>query len=154
MSDQNKLTWRKKATGTVLSLLFLVAATSLWAADEPQFTNQSLQGKWAFSGSGTIVPPATPQPAPAVAVGIMTFDGNGGCSITDTINIGGASLSRSSLSCTYVVDADGQGSLTAQFPGDPGPTPLALVLISNNEFRFIRKDLGVASGVASRQKKG
>jgi len=147
-------TWKKEATASLLSLLVLMAATSLWAADEAQFTNQSLQGKWAFSASGTIVPPATPQPTPAMALGIMSFDGNGGCSITDTINIGGASLSRSSSSCTYAVDPDGQGSLTVQFPGDPGPTPLALVLVNNVEFRFIRKDLGVASGVASRQKKG
>lgn len=154
MSDQNKLTWRKKATATVLSLLFLGGATSLWAADEAQFTTQSLQGKWAFSASGTIVPLATPQPTPAVAVGIMSFDGDGGCSITDTINIGGSSLSRTSSSCTYFVGSDGQGSLTVQFPGDTNPTPLALVLVSNNEFRFIRTDLGVASGVASRQKKG
>jgi len=58
MSHQNMLTtWKKEATASLLSLLVLMAATSLWAADEAQFTNQSRQGKWAFSASGTIVPP-------------------------------------------------------------------------------------------------
>lgn len=139
---------------TSFVLALLAVAASLTAGDGDPFTNQGLQGKWVFSASGTIVPPTTPQPTPAVAAGIMSFDGNGGCFITDTINIGGTSLSRSSSSCAYAVNPDGQGSLTVQFPGDPGPTPLALVLVSNNEFRFIRTDLGVASGVAGRQRKG
>ncbi len=35
MSHQNMLTtWKKEATASLLSLLVLMAATSLWAADE------------------------------------------------------------------------------------------------------------------------
>lgn len=116
------------------------------------FTNQRIRGNWGFSAAGTILPPALPATTPAAAVGIMTFDGTGGCSITDTINIGGMSASRTSTTCTYSVYPDGSGSLSALFPGDPGPTPLSFVIVGNaKEIRFIRTDLGVASGVASRQ---
>lgn len=116
------------------------------------YTNKRIHGNWGFSASGTIVPPALPAATPAAAVGIITFDGEGGCSISDTINIGGTSASRTSTTCTYSVNPDGSGSLSALFPGDPGPTPLSFVIVDNaKEIRFIRTDLGVASGVASRQ---
>ena len=134
----------------VLGLANTVPCTSAGADDE--FKNKSISGTWGFSAAGTIVPPAVPAATPAVAVGVMTFDGKGGCSISDTINIGGTSASRTSTTCTYTVNPDGTGSLSAQFPGDPGPTPLSFVIVNDeNEIRFIRTDLGVASGVAKRQ---
>ena len=132
----------------VFGLVSLVPSTQ---ADD-YFTDESLEGVWGFSAAGTIVPPAVPAATPAVAVGTMTFDGHGGCSIADTINIGGISASRTSTTCTYTVHADGTGSLSVVFPGDPGPTPLAFVIVNDaDEMRFIRTDLGVASGVAKRQ---
>jgi hypothetical protein len=112
-----------------------------------------MRGSWGFSASGTILPPAAPAPTPAVAVGLMTFDPQTrDCVIMDTINIGGARLSRTSESCTYSLTTDGRGSIVAGFPGDPELTPLAFVLVDKErEMRFVRTDLGVAEGVAKLQ---
>jgi hypothetical protein len=140
--------------GLLLLLVFGLANTVPFtsAGTDDEFTNKSIRGTWGFSAAGTIVPPAVPAATPAVAVGVMSFDGKGGCSISDTINIGGTSASRTSTTCSYAVNPDGTGSLSAQFPGDPGPTPLSFVIVNNkDEIRFIRTDLGVASGVAKRQ---
>jgi hypothetical protein len=82
----------------------------------------------------------------------MTFDGKGACSIADTINIGGTAAARVSTTGAYTVAANGMGTMTVTFPGDPGPTPLAFVIADGRkELRFIRTDLGVAEGVATRQ---
>jgi hypothetical protein len=120
---------------------------------------------WLFStntselvnaAKGTIVDPASAAQTPAAAVGIMDFDGNGGCEIVDQINIGGQAISpagfRTSTTCSYAVNPDGTGTIIAEFTGDPGPTPLSFVIVDDkNELRFIRTDVGVAEGVAKRQ---
>lgn len=135
-----------------LVLLVVLATASGHAAAESGYTDQSIQGVWGFSASGTIVPPALPAATPAVAMGTMAFDGAGGCSFADTVNIGGTSVSRASSACTYAVGAGGTGLIEVTFPGDPGPTPLSFVIVdSKKEIRFIRTDLGIASGVARRQ---
>ena len=122
------------------------------AEAESQFTVSSLSGVFGFSAAGTIVPPAFPVATPAVAAGTMTFDRQGGCVISDTINIGGMSSFRTSTACAYAVNQDGTGSISVLFPGDPSPTPLSFVIVNReNEIRFIRTDLGVASGVARKQ---
>lgn len=129
-----------------------LAAQSALADDDLAFTDRSLKGVWGFSGLGTIVPPATPAPIPAAAVGIMRFDGDGFCAISDTVNIGGGSASRETFSCEYAVNPDGSGTITAEFPGDPGPVPLSFVLVRGAKaFHWIRTDLGVARGTAERQ---
>jgi hypothetical protein len=114
------------------------------------FSNRSMAGSWGFSSIATVVPPATPAQTPAAAVGIMTFDGLGGCSISETFNAGGFSGSQTSTSCSYSVNPDGSGTLSAQTPG--GPVAVSFVLVADkSEFRLIRTDLIVARGVAKRQ---
>jgi hypothetical protein len=114
------------------------------------FSNQSLRGAWGFSSSATVLPPAVPSTTPAVVVGLMTFNGSGGCSIAETFNAGGFSSSQASMSCAYTVNPDGTGTLLAQSPS--GPTPLSFVIVGGSqELRFIRTDLAVASGVAKKQ---
>lgn len=136
----------------VLLVLIVVGALHSLPGAQAQggeFSAESIRGQWGFSAHGTIVPPAAPASVPAVAMGIMTFDRDGGCSIADTININGFAASRTSFSCTFSVNPDGTGSLVANFAGDPGPTPLAFVIVNHkSEIRFIRTDLGVAAGVA------
>ena len=136
-----------------LSFLFIGLATVMSGAHaDDEFSAESIEGGWGFSAAGTIVPPAFLEPTPAVAVGTMTFDGDGFCSISDTINIGGTVASRTSTTCDYTVNGDGTGSISVSFPGDPGPTPLDFVIVNDGEeLRFIRSDLGVASGVAKLQ---
>lgn len=147
----------KKSIKLLLFFATITLAGSVLArADDDQggleITNETIEGSWGFSASGTIVPPAFLNATPAVAVGIFEFDGEGLCVISDTINIGGVSASRTSDSCDYTVNPDGTGTLSAQFPGELAPVPLSFVLVDDaSVFRFIRTDLGVASGVAERQ---
>ncbi len=154
--------------GVLLLALAVLLGTGVWtmvgddagpptvSADDDGFTNESIEGAWGFSASGTVLPPALPAATPVAAVGIMTFDGDGGCSITDQINIGGAAVPpvgfRTSTTCSYAVNSDGTGTISVLFSGDPGPIPLTFVIVDDaEEIRFIRTDLGVASGVAKRQ---
>ena len=138
----------------VLVLLALVAGSSQVQAGA-NYKDKSVRGDWGFSARGTILDPLV-GPIPAAAVGIFSFDGKGGCTIVDQINIGGQAIPpsgfRSSATCTYSVNSDGTGTLVAMFEGDPGPTPLSFVIVDNkNELQFIRTDVGVAQGTAKRQ---
>jgi hypothetical protein len=139
----------------VLTVLALVAFASEAQAGS-RATDRTVRGDWGFSARGTIVDPETFAQVPAAAVGIFTFDGAGGCTITDQINIGGQAIPpsgfRTSTACSYNVNPDGTGTLVAEFTGDPGPTPLSFVIVDNKkELQFIRTDAGVAQGVARRQ---
>ena len=158
MSMQSNVHMGESTLPAILRILFLSVLLIGQASIVPgahagsEFTDESIEGVWGFSAAGTIVPPALPAATPAVAVGTMTFDGDQGCSISDTINIGGNVMYRTSAQCTYAVNADGTGSISAFFAGDPGPTPLDFVIVNDEEeLRFIRSDLGIASGVAKLQ---
>lgn len=127
------------------------ALFSTMAVADDRLSNRSIRGDWGFSALGTIVPPAVPAATPAAAIGTIYFDGRGGCFFDDTVNIGGTSVSRSSTECSYTVNSNGSGSILVSFPGDPGPTPLSIVVVDNaREIRFIRTDLGIAEGVIKR----
>ncbi len=153
-----------KRVGIFIGLTTLVLAVALVSVvavvaddddddDDRVFTNESIEGRWGFSAQGTILPPALPDATPAVAVGILDFDGSGGCSITDTTNLGGTKVGpQTSETCTYSVNPDGTGTFSVAFPGDPGPAPVSFVIVNKaKEIRTIRTDLGVATGVAKRQ---
>jgi hypothetical protein len=124
----------------------LAAAVLAGGGDSRAQGGSALHGSWGFSATGVV------EVIHAAAVGVMTFDNAGGCSITDTINVGGVSFSRTSSACSYVLGSNGMGTISVTFPGDPAPVPLAFVLVDNNrELRFIRTDVGIAEGVAKRQ---
>jgi hypothetical protein len=152
----NSITRRKWGRGLrwfgLASLLSLTVTAGQPSAEAKNFTVQSLRGNWGFSGSGTISPPTVPQITWGAVVGILTFDGSGGCSMSNTANIGGTTTAQTSQTCTYTVNPDGTGSIVAQFPGDPGPLPLSFVLVDGgDELHLIRTDIAVATGVAKRQ---
>ena len=146
----------------VLVLAVAVIAGSMIMAQVPAddddgdrvFTNESIKGRWGFSAQGTVLPPAVPVPTLAVAVGIVDFDGVGGCSITDTVNLGGTKIGPlTTKTCTYSVNSNGTGTLSFAFPDDPGPTPVSFVIMDNmKEIRDIRTDqFAVAVGIFKRQ---
>ncbi len=143
-----------RRVGVLIGLVALVLMAACAGDDDDRvFTDKSIEGRWAFSAQGTILPPALPAATPAVAVGILDFDGSGGCSITDTTNLGGTKIGpQTSETCTYSVNPDGTGTFNVAFPGDPGPAPVSFVIVNKKtEIRTIRTDLGVATGVAKRQ---
>jgi hypothetical protein len=145
---------RHRSLFTAAAACVLAAAqgnTPTRAQDALPIKGEPMRGTWGFSASGTIVPPALSAATPAVAVGLMTFQPDGTCVIQDTINVGGASQSRTSETCTYVMSS-GRGTVTTTFPGDPVVVPLSFVLVDHDrEMRFIRTDLGVAQGVGKLQ---
>ena len=124
--------------------------------DPPSFTLGSIAGAWGFSAFGVIMPPGASHGMHVAAVGIMTFDGAGGCTITDTINFGGLALpDRVSDGCVYDVNPDGSGTILADFAGDPAPVPLSFTIVDRaRTLHFIRTDAGIASGIAQRQHPG
>ena len=118
------------------------------------FTNESIKGRWGFLAQGTVLPPAVPAATPAAAVGILYFDGVGGCTLTDTFNIGGTTFGPlTSETCTYSVNPDGTGTWSFAFPGDLEPTPLSFVIVNDmQEIVDVRTDsFAVAFGVIKRQ---
>lgn len=144
-------TWSRRLRG-LGSLLLLTLVAGQAGAQENDLTVRNLHGHWGFSGSGVILPPATPAETPMAVTGIMTFENLSRCAITDTLNIGGSTISRTSKSCAYTVNPDGSGSLEAWFPGDPGPTPLSFVLVDDqNEMYLIGTSVMVGGGIAKRQ---
>jgi hypothetical protein len=95
------------ALGVILGLSVLATDAKhidASADDERAFTNQSLEGKWGFSDQATLVPPAVPEPIPAVSVGIVDLDGEGNCTGSDRLNLNGTDIGpRIFDTCSYKV---------------------------------------------------
>jgi hypothetical protein len=140
-----------------------LASNARDALADTTYSEKDMNGVFAFSAQGTIYP-AFPDPSLALAaagVGLFTFDGAGGCTVVDQLNIASLGLEpatgfRTSTSCDYAVNADGTGTLMSSFGGNPGdingPSSIIFVIADKGpatEFRFIRGDPGaVAEGVA------
>jgi hypothetical protein len=153
--------------GAVAAVLLAMFGVSMMLAtsgkaegdnDDPRrkFTDRSIKGTWGFSsGIGYLVPPAVPEALPAVGLGIVTFDGTGGCTVSNTVNLNGETFGPfSSDSCTYSVNPDGTGTSVAEFSEGPvpGATPVSFVIVDHGKkIRFIRTDSVVASFEAEKQ---
>ena len=121
------------------------------------YSLKSLKGSYGFSGSGTLAG-GTVQVA---VVGVNSFDGAGGCEITARFNVAGAVTSLTTATCSYTVNSNGTGAITATFNEPPfgGPFRSDFVIAdSKKEIRFVLSDgFGggtVANGVAHRQEPG
>ncbi len=137
----------RMCTLVALGLLSLGAVAK---ADEG-FSTESVAGRWAFSADGTIVPPAVPSATPVALVGIATLEEDGQCSLTDFLNIGGFSVTSSSITCTLTVNPDGTGSIEADFGGPFSPEVLAIVIVNEDEILVVRTDAAVSRGSFKRQ---
>lgn len=117
---------------------------------QSDFGNDDLDDSWGLSASGTITaeglqfPPGTP----LIAVGRVAFDGGGGCTVIDQLNIGGIILpdptsfrtTTGDGSCTYTVNSDGTGFMSMTFgPSQPlpGTIDITFVLVDDDALRFI-----------------
>jgi hypothetical protein len=76
-----------------------------------------------------------PEPIPAASVGIVDLDGEGNCTGSDRLNLNGIDIGpRTFVTCSYSVNPDGTGSITATIEGDPekvaflGPAGIILYL--------------------------
>jgi uncharacterized membrane protein HdeD (DUF308 family) len=128
----------------------LLALTGLWlltgslpgvAAAAPPFNDRSLRGAYGFISSGTLFGD------PGIAVGRASFDGEGTCTLTITVNIAAAGGTGPVVAtpCTYAVQPDGTGTLTVAIPGLSTFT-IAFVLVDNGqEVHTISLDPGVST---------
>jgi hypothetical protein len=65
-----------------------------------------------------------------VEIGIMTFDGSGGCDISSTLNTDGTvTFPHDSQTCTYSMSPNGTGSIAVRFSGDVFPEFLVFAIV-------------------------
>ena len=131
----------------ILGLASLPSVT--WAGDG--FSEKSIAGTWAFSADGSVLPPALPTITPIALIGVATFEEDGSCSLKDILNIGGTKTVVTSQTCNFTVEADGTGSIVADFGGNFGPDTLSIVIVDNDEILVLRTDFIVASGSFKRR---
>jgi hypothetical protein len=122
-------------------LWLLIVSMSGTEAAEPSFSNESLQGAYGFSTSGTLFGD------PGIGVGRITFDGQGLCTLVIRFNIAatGGTEPIDATSCTYGVQPDGTGTLTVAIPG-LGTFTIAFVLVDHGkELHTISLDPGIST---------
>ena len=126
-----------------IASIFILGANILPGAyAHKQFTNKSIEGTWGFSGSGTT------SGTPGVAVGLTTFDGNGGCSVKQDFNTPSGLQTFTSIACTYKVNPDGTGTATATFPPPVVSSTISFVIVNKeSEILAITKDPGVLASL-------
>ena len=116
------------------------------------YSNRSIQGKWGFGVDGHGV--AVPDRAPAAAVGTATFDGEGGCRTTLTINVNGTLIGPiPSQSCTYTVYPDGTGWAEIDYGVPELPVPirgLFVIVDRGREMMIVNEDIFVSGYNAKR----
>lgn len=123
--------------------------------DEPEFSLRTIEGTWGFSGDGVLAGPSPEDWLPTAGVGIITFDGEGGCEISTTTQFNGTAFSSTSEFCTYTVNPDGTGTSEASFAAvGPLPAtelPVAFVIVDQGrELRFIQTAFIVSDFIAKR----
>jgi hypothetical protein len=120
-------------------------------------TNKSLEGKWGYTETGTVMvpvmPPTTPPtytPTLAVAVGLYTFDGHGSFSGVQVSSAGGK-VSDDTKTGTYTVDPDCTGTFTVEIDSSSGLVRNSVwefVLVDNaTEIRAVMRSTEIVSGL-------
>ena len=114
-------------TLTILSVSFCLSEF----AYAEGFTNASLQGNYAFTGSAG---------SKAVVLGVATADGNGNFSAPVIQRVWNKQRAEVTLEGTYSVNEDGSGTMTATLAGDSGEDAVG-------EADFVIKRAEVVDGV-------
>lgn len=144
----------------LIALLF-TASGEAYARDDG-FSARSVKGTWGFTLNGTFLPSETfAFPTPAAAAGITIYDGEGGCSLSATLNVGGQVTPQpvESTDCSYTVDPSGAGTQETTVLLPLGSDPVPVTFLTNfvivdrvNELPFILSEkpgMGLAPIVAT-----
>ena len=137
------------------ALFGAVVALAVPGHADQRFNNRDLRGTWGFKAHGFLF--VSPEShLPASAVGLNTYDGNGGCVSKAHLNAGGTVVALTSSSCSYTVNPDGTATQDTVYPAG-GAFTTHIVLIEADEAFFIVSDATqpgttVASGLLKRQK--
>ena len=130
---------RRNAICSILSICLAAAtfgpAPAAAAGNEPQGCGlQTLKGTYAFKNEGWFPGQAGQPPRiPAAFVGVMTFDGAGNVSLTETGSIDGFVLRNGFPGGTYTVNPD----CTGQFIAPNGNVGWDVVIADNGKFAYI-----------------
>src|SRR6516164_9161351 len=98
----------KTVTIAAVSALALGIAPTMSAADKG-CSNASLQGTFAYTGTGFVVTPAA-RSGPFAEVGTQTFDGKGATITTFTAS-GNGNMFQTTFTGTYTVNPDCTGTI-------------------------------------------
>ena len=145
---------------TGLAILFsAIIGTSSVLAGSKDFNERSIEGRWGFSGDGLLAGANPEDRVPIAGIGVVTFDGDGGCEITGSNNLNGEIIPVNSEACTYTVNPDGTGLSTAIFPAlgplPPAEIPVAFVIVDGcRELRFMQQAVIASHFVAKRIDEG
>lgn len=115
----------------VTALALSVAPTA--RADDKGCSNASLQGTFAYTGTGFIVTPAVAA-GPFAEVGTQTFDGKGATTTTFTASQNG-NIFQMTFTGTYTMNPDCTGTITLQTPA-PFPTVTLFFVVGDNLNEF------------------
>jgi len=125
---------------TILVIALTALAFNLHVSIVPQVhaeeteacTNQTLVGRYGFTGEGFFASSNTF--FPAADVGVFVSDGDGNVFGSDTVSAGGQITSRT-FTGTYKVNSDCTGSTALQF--NPGPA-VDIAIVSDDRGREVR----------------
>jgi hypothetical protein len=130
--------------------LFLGIAPNVRA--QPSCSNDSLNGSFGYTNTGTIL--AGPDAGPFGGVGRQTFDGKGNTQATATVSVNG-NIFHVTIKGTYVVNSDCTGSMVLTVTAGPETftNHVDLVLVQDgNELHAINTDPGsVITTIAKKQ---
>ena len=100
----NRAHWAALSAVVAMGIATLAGARH----EDEGFSNESLEGTWSYIGQfGLFVPPVVEEPTPATTIGMIEFDGDGGCSVRGLINTLGETAELDSSECEYSVEASG-----------------------------------------------
>ena len=122
----------------IATLMLMVAAVAS-AQGHRGCTNRSLEGKWGYTETGTVIPPTALGGATlAVAVGLYTFDGHGNVSAVQVSSAGGKVSDDTKLGF-YAVDRDCMGTLTVDITSTSASVP-PTVTVRHSVWEFVLVD--------------
>jgi hypothetical protein len=120
-------------TIAAVSALALGVAPTMSAGDKG-CTNASVQGTFAYTGTGFVVTP-TARAGPFAEAGTQTFDGKGGTTASFTAS-GNGNIFQTTFTGTYTVNPDCTGTInfTASGPVPPAGTIVTLFFVIDDNF--------------------
>ena len=122
------------------SAVAMVLSTSTLAADGfGQCSNRTLKGGYGLYADGTVI-----GVGPSAVIAIFTYDGQGNLTGTGTSKTNG-NVSHFTLTGTYTVDEDCNGSETLLFPSGATALHEGVIVDNGKEFFFLNTTPGTAT---------